>query len=279
MDPNATNADAQVGDDDKPVTEDDLRELKYPDEDVETPQGEDEPTDGDDSQEEAEEPVADEDESPEDAEKDEEDESPESFVKEFPNIKGDTPEEYAKNLEIAYQNSTAEAMRLKNELQPAPPAIPEPETPVAEEQPPTPSTDPASLYVKQQMDKQIDEAYSDFRKEYSQVEELGNYQQFTKTVATVSKTIYESEGRLVDPREAYDAAAAILKWQKTSEPNDKEKLGMALKQNGAASKSTSASGAKPAVRSKVTDAMIKTARNTGATGTDDEIRKELEPYV
>lgn len=286
MDPNATNADDQgvqtpVVDDDKPVTEDDLRSLKYPEEDVETPQGEDEPAEGDDSEEEAEEPVADEDESPEDAEQNVEEETQQTFVKEFPNIKGDTPEEYAKNLEIAYQNSTAEAMRLKNELQPAPPAIPEtPEPPVAEEPQQQQSiTDPTSLFVKQQMDREIDKAYSDFRKEYSQVEDMGNYQQFTRTVATVSKTIFETEGRLVDPREAYDAAAAILKWEKTSVPTDKEKLGMALKQNGAASKSTSASAGKQVTRSKVTDEMIKANQKMYPGKSVEEIRKELEPYV
>src|SRR3954471_15699245 len=103
-----------VVDDDKIVTEDDLRALKYPDEDVETLKEEDEPSEDDDANDESDETSEEDDKIDDQATEDEE--TPPAFVKEFDYIKGDTPEEYAKNLEAAYKNSSSEALRLKGEL-------------------------------------------------------------------------------------------------------------------------------------------------------------------
>src|SRR4051812_36758314 len=112
--PNPSDAQA----DDKPVTEDDLRALKQeetgvevqtPDEPAETEQEEstsDEETEG--SSDDQIETQAEEAEGQPEA----------TFTKKFPQIKGDTPEEYALNLEAAYENSTAEALRLKKQSPP-----------------------------------------------------------------------------------------------------------------------------------------------------------------
>jgi len=266
-----TNSNDPVVGDDTPVTEDDLRALKYDNEDVETPEEEDETPASDDSDEAAEEAEVEEEQNSDDT-AEEEAPAPESFTKEFINIKGDTPEEYARNLEIAYKNSTAEALRLKGLSTPPPtaPAVEEPDTFVD-------TSNPLSLYAQQKMDQEIADAYNDFKKVYNQTEDEEKYKQFTNTVAGLSRVILETEKRMASPSELYRKAAITLGWKETSEPDDKEKLGMAIKQTGAASKSSPAT--KVAPRSKVTDEMIAVNRKMYPGKTDAEIRKELEPFI
>lgn len=264
MEEDATNADATtVVDDNKPVTEEDLRALKYGADGVEVSEETDEPTTTEETEEESTE--SEEEQSTEDAP---------SFVKEFPQIKGDTPEEYAKNLEEAYRNSSSEALRLKG-LAEAPKII---ETEETTEDLSTTSQTPLELWAGQQLDKSIKDAFSTFSKEYTQVEDPVEYERFTKRVATLSKTILQDEGRLAEPSDLYSTAAASLGWEKVTAPTSKEKLDMALKDTSSTSK-PSTSGAKPPAKSKVSDAMMRMNRNMYPGKTDEQIRKELEPYV
>lgn len=269
----ATNAKVEdVVDDDKPVTEEDLRDLKYPEDGVENSEETDEPTDGDEDKEEPDEPVGDE---PEDEDSDEE---TSDFVKEFPQIKGDTPEEYAKNLEIAYKNSTAEAMRLakKDPVDTTPKENAVGDVDDAE----VDALTPTELYVKQQLENDIQTAFNEISDQYSsQVQNDTEYAKFVKTVSTLSKTIYDGEGRLAPPKELYETAAAILKWTPDKPaPTEKDKLNAAIKE-GAASGKTSSGGKKGSGKSKVTDQMIMVNRKMYPGKTDAEIREELEPYV
>lgn len=265
----ATNADPAV-DDSTPTTEDDIRRLKYGDDDVESIQKvEDEiaeTTEEEDGAEESSEPEV----KPEEPAAESQEES--AFVKQFPNIKGDTPEEYAKNLEIAYQNSTKEALRLK-ELSEA-----SRQSSSEEEDAPV---DPVSLWVKQQLDEEITTAYTSFSKDFPQVTDADNYGAFTKTVGLVQQTIMSAEGRMAKPAELYKKAAIILGWEPVTTPTSEEKLGMALKDSAAvsnaSSKASSASGAVP--KSKVTDKMVDTYKKMYPGKSDADIRKELEPYV
>lgn len=279
----ATNADNNVDDDDKEVTEDDLRALKYNEGEVETSNEEDETAEDDEENEETEEAgeedgetddQAEEGESEEDAETDSDEDEPE-FVKEYPYIKGDTPEEYAKNLEEAYKQSTAEALRLKDLADKAPPKT---DAEDEEEADLTTPTDPVSLFMKQKMDEEIDAAYSEFSKEFPQVAEPAEYQKFIKEVSTLSRTIMSSQGRLASPKELYAKAAVILDWERQeTAPSKEERIKMAAKANAASSKTSSST--KKAPKSKVTDAMVKANRLMYPNKSDDDIRKELEPYV
>ena len=198
----------------------------------------------------------------------EEPEEEPSFVKQVPSIVGDTQEEYLKNLETAYQQSTTEALRLKG-------LADEAETPEGEE---IDLSDPLRLYAKQKMDEDINTAFSDFQTEYPQaVPGTPEYSQFTTEVATLSQTIMTSQKRLASPKELYSKAAVILGWEKNSTPDSKDKLGMALKDK-AASPKTSSSTSIP-TKSKVTDEMIQVNKQMYPNKTEAEIRKELEPYV
>lgn len=247
-----------VVDDDKAVTEDDLRSLKYDNEEVETEKSEDEPSEADETEEETEDTEIGEEESQEEAE-------PE-FVKQFPQIKGETPEEYAKNLEKAYENSTAEAMRLRKP----------PETDKVDETPEAPNTDITSLYAKQQMDKEITEAWTAFQKQYPQVTDQSEYDVFTRTVTELSTTILQSQKRLATPEELYRKAAGILEWTPETVTRE-DKLRTAVKDSAASSKSST--GTKGKAVSKVSDAMLAANRKMYPGKSDQEIREELEPYV
>lgn len=260
-----TGQDTKVADDD--TTEDNLRDLKYGD-DVETSQEEDEPetNEGDEKAE-----VSEEDGQPADqTEQIEQTEGEEpEFVKQFPQYQGETPEEYAKNLEKALQNSTAEFQRLRGEQTSG-------KEPDQQEQPVVDTSDPVALFMKQEMDDRITKAYGTFSKQYNQVNDPNEYNKFTNTVAQLSNTILQSEGRLASPEELYRKSAVILGWESQA-PSKDDKLKVALKESGSSSK-TSSSTKKPNT-SKVTDAMITANRKMYPNKSDAEIREELEPYI
>lgn len=273
---NATTDDAV--DDSKTVTEEDLRNLKYSDDGVETSKEEDEPTDEqteeDESTDEAGEEVETNDQATDDEADDESEEAP-TFVKEFKHIKGDTPEEYARNLEEAYKNSTTEALRLKGLVDTAPkePGIGETTDDEVDFDP----SNPVSLYMKQKMDEEIVTAFTEFSAKYPQVNDTLEYNKFTQEVSVLSQTIMKSQKRLAPPKELYAKAAAILGW-KPDKVTDKDRLGDALK-NSAASPKPSSSAPKKPVKSKVTDAQVAAHKAMYPGKTDAQIRKELEPYV
>lgn len=280
----ATNADDTNGeenqgaDDTQKTTEEDLRNLKYGESEVETSSGdtdEDETTGSDDSEEESEEAGEEDGQTDDDTEEAEDTEDSGEFVKELPNIKGDTVADYARNLEKAYQESTKEALRLKNLAD--------------SNQTQTTKTDdkstseidisnPLELYAKQKMDNEIAEAFQAFQKEYPQaVPGSAEYNAFTNEVAVLSNTILQSQKRLASPQELYTKAAVILGWEKDSAPTGKEKLGMALKGQSAVSKTSSST--KIAPKSKVTAEMIAFNKKLYPDKSEDQLRKELEPFV
>lgn len=253
----------KVVDDDQPVTEEDLRNLKYGEDGVETTTVADEPSETTEEAETTEETV-----SEEIGQTEETAEEETQFVKQFPQIKGDTPEEYAKNLELAYQNSTAEALRLKGLTE-----TPAPEEPL---QQPIDTSNITDLYVKQEMDEKIRVAYGDFQKKFPQVNDPTEYAKFTNEVAAFSNTILQSQGRLAPPAELYTKAAVSLGWEPET-PSQDDKLKVAVKESASSSKTTSST--KKVSASKVTDAMIAANRKMYPGKTDDEIREELEPYI
>lgn len=268
-----TNTEDKVVDDDKTVDEDDLRDLKYPKDDVETSKEADETSEDDEDTDDTKDAGGEEDKT-EDSQEEEEEKSDDSeFVKEFAHIKGDTPEEYAKNLEEAYKQSTAEALRLKALADTATKDSAVGETNEDE----VDLTDPVSLFMKQKMDEEITAAYSEFSKHYPQVQDQAEYNKFTQEVATLSQTILTSQKRLASPKELYSKAAVILGWEPDDKVTDKDRLGSALKDSAATSKTSSAT--KKSSKSKVTDQMVAANRLMYPNKTDAEIREELEPYV
>lgn len=281
----ATNAkEDKVVDDDKEVTDEDLKDLKYGAGGVETSKEEDETDKADESEKDSEEAGEDDgqtDDQAEEAESEETDETESDeeeveFVKKFPNVKGDTLEEYARNLEAAYDNSTAEFQRLRQSK-----VADGDEGEEDEQETKTDDlSDPVKLYMKQKMDEEISTAFGKFSGLYSQVKSQADYAKFTRTVKTLSTTILQSEGRLAPPNELYSKAAVILGWEPDGKVDGKEKLGNAIKNRAAISKTNSSTKAAKST-SKVTDNQVKLARMmwAGSDKSDADIRKELEAHV
>ncbi len=267
----ATNAE-----DDKSTAEDEVLETTdtsttVTDEDFKKLKEEAEVEDSKESDETAETETEEESEEAGDESETEESQDESSFVKEFPNIKGDTPEEYAKNLEAAYRNSSSEALRLKK--------LTEEATKDDEATEEVDLSNPISLYMKQKMDEEITTAFDDFKKSYPTVNDPNEYSRFTQEVAVLSQTILASQKRLAPPKELYAKAAVILGWDAEDKVNDKEKLDAAVKDRAATSKTASATKTK-AKQSKVTDTQVLLFKklNPMSTKTDAEIREELEPF-
>lgn len=169
----------------------------------------------------------------------------------------------------AYKESTDEAMRLKAELDKAPP----PPAPVIDSQDKVALT-PEQLYIKQKQDEEINIAFAETVTAYPQVKDPEEYKKFTAMANTFGRTILDAEGRLATPKELYAKTAIALGWTDDSA----EKLGAALK-DGASSPRVSSGGASAPQTSKVTDAMIRANRRWYPAKTDAEIREELEPHV
>ena len=273
----ATNVKEEVEEksEDKPVTDADIAALKEKSLEVEDSQESDE----------TEEEAVDEKQSEDEAEAEEDDgqtnveseDSKEGFKKKFDNIKGETPDEYASNLEVAYDNSTSEALKWKKMYEDALPTIKQAQAATGDADTP-PILDPALAYAKQKMDEEMNKDIEDFAGQYSQIRDPDQYARLEKKVGILTKAIQEEEGRIPPMREVLSDAATLLKW----EPDAKtDKLNMKLKDSAAGTKINSS--AKPVAKSKVTPDQIKAARNINPLAyqgkTDAEIAKELEPYV
>lgn len=268
-----------VVDDDTKVTEEDLRKDKYGDGEVEAPKEADETPDPETSEDKSEETSEDggktddqtEDEEAEETDTTESADDSSEFVKEFPNIKGDNLEDYARELERTLQLSNVEGKRLSDALKTKESSSESDTTETVD------ISDPLQLWAKQNLDKQIQEAYSDFSKSYPQVTDQAQYDQFTLIVSELTNTIRQSQNRLAEPAELYSKAAVILGWKPEGGVDSKDKLNMAIKGNASISKTISATKSTP--RSKVTDQMVAANKLMYPKKSEAEIRAELEPYV
>lgn len=258
----ATNADTEVKDEvrDDQQVEDDLKALKDDPKEVE----EETPAETEETEEEPAKEASDE------GDQITEDDSQESFTKKFPNLKGETPEEYAKSLEEAYENSTAEFQKLRQQA-----PIPEPQAEPTDGAP----TSWTELYAQQKLAEEANSAYTELVKEFPQAADQDSpvYQQFVKEVDTLSKTIMASQSRLAPPAELYRKAAVILGWESNS-PTQGDELKSKLKEGASVTRTNSAT--KKTGPSKVTDEEVAMYRKLNPTTekSDSEIRAELEPH-
>lgn len=211
-------------------------------EEVETEQSEDESTDEQASEESQDEETSEEDES---------DDSANAFDKRFTQFKGDTPEEYIKNLEEGYANSTAEYAKLKKQA--------------AEYQAPTdqPTTDPALLYARQQMEEKQGQEFEAFAKDHSEIETDPEVKEKMLTrLTTLSKTVLAEEGRILGMAEGLSMAWASLGLGN----NQQENTRMAAKDAAATSKTASAK--KNVSKAQFTQQQLEVAKKMGLTEKD-----------
>lgn len=285
--------------DDEQVTDDDLAEIKRKSEEVETPpkNGEDDSDDDagdesdddqsndseeddsqtdDDSEEDSEDSDESEDKTDEDSE---EDEDSDTFTKKYPQFKGDNAEEYAKNLEEGYANSSTEALKWKKLYEDGKAVIKKAEAIVAgskdADKDKALPTNPALAYAQSQMEKEYNDTYKTFADKYPQVHDPEQFAVLEKKVKLVSLNIQQEEnGRIPTLQECLDGAVELLKWDSQVK---KDKVNAAVKDHGAQTKTNSMKT--PPAKTKVSKGQIIAARGMFPGLSDTEIAKELEQYI
>lgn len=259
---------------DSTVTEEDIKE-----DEVETPEGEDETV---------------EEESSEEGDQEEETvEEPEGFQKRFTQFKGDTPEEYLKNLEDAYGHSSAEATRLVQETRDAKaerdrvmsqvandPALAEKlqaETQAPAPTAPAPVLDPMLAYAKQNVERQWEKEYHDFVADHQELQSDQDLnKQVLETLSVVSNTMQRTQGRLPGMEEGLKMA-----WQILGKPlNDSEETTRMVVKNAAAQSKTAVGRPTPSpTKPKFTQAQLEFAKRAYPDKTENELTELLSQHV
>lgn len=214
------------------------------------------------------------------ADDEDEDKDAQTFTKKYQNIKGETPEEYAKNLEVALDNSTGEFHKLREREKENAKIVEQAKRIIAEGK--TKDKDakaefdldahPTIQRLKAREQQEINEAFAKFKEDYPQVADVEEFKKFEIAVAHSGNLIRDLEGREPSLDEMFDKAAENLGWKEV------DKVALATKDAGASGKTNSKTKSTSS-QSKVSDAQIKVARGLFPGKSDAEIRKELEEYA
>lgn len=246
---------------------------------VEKPDETTEPTETESEEEQVTEETEEAEETEEEASTEEETKSEESttFTKQFPNLKGDTPADYIKELETSYQNSTTEALRWKTIAEEGAKLVEEAKSVIAGTKPPeeqSTATDPSLLqidshpdvqYAKNLREREMITAFDEFKKDYPQALEEAEFQKFTKASTGVYQAYEASNGRKPSYGELYKGIADLLGWQS---PKKTAKKDAAIKESFSSSQ-TNSSTQPTSKQSKVTDEEANVyMRMTGKTRTE-----------
>lgn len=161
-------------------------------------------------------------------EEDEED----KFQKRFSQFKGDTPEEYLKELEEAYANSSTEGQRNSKEAKEAKEKLDKILTAVANnpelakaleeaDNAPKPKEDPALVYARQQMEQQYEKDWGDFTRLHPEL--VGNQELTNELIDEMDAIAYAAErrGKTLTMAEGLQKAWISLGKQAA---DDKEKI-------------------------------------------------------
>jgi chemotaxis protein histidine kinase CheA len=218
------------------------------------------------------------------AEAEPEPESKVSFTKAFPNLKGETAEEYLPELEKAYDNSFKEALRLKKEnddlkarlTQPAPATPAEPTTPVA----PTQLQEvvrslPEFQRVQANDTANMITAFDDFKKVYPQATDQEEFDKFQKVSNGVNQSLFELLGRRPTWEELYEGIAGTLHWEPTAPTPAKD---AAIKAAGS-STHTNSTTVPTAKRPRVSDDQVNAYLKMFTSKTREEAIKELSEVI
>jgi len=214
-----------------------------------------------------------------------------TFTKQFPNLKGETPEEYLPELEKAYDNSFKEALRLKKEIDDnkaivdqAKRIVEQSKTPVqqtASPTPPVPTTQslddhPAIQYAKAKQTEDMLAAFEDFKKDYPQAIEQQNFDALTKASDGISAALTSTLGRRPTYNELFPAIAGSLGWQPVT---DEAKKNNAIKENASSGRAPGNQSAARPKPSKVSNAQIDAYLKMYTSKTREEAVKELSEVV
>ena len=154
------------------------------------------------------------------------------FQKRFTQFKGDTPEEYLKELEEAYANSSTEGQRNSKEAKEAKEKLDKILTAVANnpelakaleeaDNAPKPKEDPALVFARQQMEQQYEKDWTDFTRLHPEL--VGNQELTNELIDEMDAIAYAAErrGKTLTMAEGLQKAWVSLGKQTA---DDKEKI-------------------------------------------------------
>lgn len=212
----------------------------------------------------------------------EDEESSEStFDKRFTQFKGETVEEYVKNLEQGYDNSSKEALRLKKQLDELRgeklSAVANAESDKKDgsetKHEPQSMTD---LWVSQEMKRRHVEQYQDFASKHPEVDEDDElFERLDSETGKYMDYVYKTQGRIPDLGESLNWAWGIVKPEDSKDTKE-EKVVTAVKNAGSASKSKSP--AREQAKPKFSDQQIEMAKKIDQS-LRDKSRAEIEEIL
>lgn len=236
-------------------TEDDVEDTEDEDEE----ETDDESDDSDDEGEEDE------------SEDDSDEEDAEDFKKRFTQIKGDTSDEYLKNLEDTYAKSGTEASKLSKENKDLKAVVDRIQEAIAkdpklaealkgadvEAQKDTKPKDPVLAWAESERDRVWQKDYDKFLEAHPEIEtdpELA--EALNKKLAVIKRVTEEEEDRLVGMAEGLKAA-----WRLLGKDDTQEKVRMAAKDSASKGKTVSSSKSDKSGKVKFTDSQIEMLMN------------------
>jgi len=256
--------------------------------DVEEPKVPVEPTDPADPIPPKDKPEDEEPEEPEPEKPEEEPEEPDStFTKQFPNLKGETPEEYLPELEKAYDNSFKEALRLNKELKDNAAIVEQAKQIVANaEKPADPANPPvnpalaaidehpAIQYAKAKQTEDMLADFDDFKKQYPQATDQQNFDALTKASDGINLALTSTLGRKPTYKELFPAIARSLGWQPTDVKKD-----ATIRENASSGRTQGSQSPATTKPAKVSDNQVDAYMKMFTSKTREEAIKELSEVV
>lgn len=186
-------------------------------------------------------------------------------------VRGDTLEEFTTNLQKAYENSTAEALKLRDQLktQPAVPAENNQQTFDV-------SSIPEIQMLRAEQQTKMVDAFNEFAGKYPQAREPESFEKFQKASDGVAQAFMSANGRLATYPELFTGIAQVLGWQQADSRRD-----AAVKASGVSSGVSSGTTAAPAKPNQFSPKTIEIARRIPGNEkkSDAELVKELQEAV
>lgn len=244
---------------------------------VETEQSEDENANDEVLEQESEETEDENEEESEDEEGDKpkpDDEEESKFQKRFSQIQGDTPEDYAKNLEEAYRQSSTEGQRLALEAKQnkefrdklaaavaADPELAKRLEAATGEKAPTPQVDPALAWAKEEMNKTFAKEYNEFTDVHPEMLSDDALRDEVLDELRLLADVYDAKGKTLGMAEGLKKAWASLGY---AEKDNKDKVMTQAKNQAAAPKVQSKPKAK-IEKPEFSEEQISFAKKMGLT--------------
>lgn len=259
------------------TTEDTTEEVEEVEDQVETVDTEDEQLDTETENDKTTETENENEEETEDEEGDKpkpDDEEEAKFEKRFSQIQGDTPEEYTKNLEEAYRQSSTEGQRLAMETKEAQkwrdqvaaavaknPEIAQLLEAATGENAPAPFVDPALAFAREQMNNTFAKEYSEFTEAHPEMLSDEKLKDEVLEELRVFADAYDAKGKRLGMAEGLKKAWISLGL----DADDKKEKVMTTAKTQAAQPKTQPKPKAPAAKPQFSDAQLEFAKKMGLT--------------